>query len=187
MQGVNKNNEGNQAYNEGRHEDSIRLHREALAFKLTQHDKDSIQVALTYNALGESLLKVGQLDEADELFEKAIRVREREATEYREENNVGADALELNAAATRENIGALREAQGRFEEARNVRLRGAAEGGLLCSNEKCPKLGPLPLSELNACGSCKAPFYCSKDCQKVDWKGTHKALCKKVTAGEASV
>ncbi|KAI1258976.1 hypothetical protein F5Y18DRAFT_321557 [Xylariaceae sp. FL1019] len=186
MEGVNKNNEGNKAYQEGRFEDAVRLHREALAFKLGQHDKDSIQVALTHNALGEALLKAGELDEADELFEKAIRVREREATKYRAEEKSGADALELDAAATRENIGALREAQGRFEEARTIRLEGAAKGGILCSNAKCPQVGPLALSELNACGACKAPFYCSKRCQKADWKERHKPLCKKAMAGGGS-
>ncbi|TRX89626.1 hypothetical protein FHL15_009535 [Xylaria flabelliformis] len=45
------------------------------------------------------------------------------------------DGPDLDAAATRENIGALREAQGRFEDARDVRLRGAEKGHMLCSNE----------------------------------------------------
>eukprot|EP01029_Cantina_marsupialis_P014055 TRINITY_DN3111_c1_g1_i1.p1 TRINITY_DN3111_c1_g1~~TRINITY_DN3111_c1_g1_i1.p1 ORF type:complete len:216 (-),score=41.77 TRINITY_DN3111_c1_g1_i1:254-901(-) len=28
------------------------------------------------------------------------------------------------------------------------------------------------------CGACSIPYYCSKECQKKDWKGEHKELCK---------
>jgi hypothetical protein len=30
---------------------------------------------------------------------------------------------------------------------------------------------------LSRCGTCKIPFYCSKRCQRFDWKNGHKASC----------
>jgi len=30
------------------------------------------------------------------------------------------------------------------------------------------------------CASCKVPYYCSRDCQVVDWKERHKHVCKDV-------
>ncbi|KAI0553029.1 hypothetical protein F4679DRAFT_581119 [Xylaria curta] len=162
---VSKSNAASQAMQMGRLEDSISLHRAALEIKLQAYPESSIQVAITYNGLGEAFLRSGRLDEADEVLQKALVVRER-------------DGPALDAAATRENIGALREAQGRFEDARNVRLRGAKKGHMLCSNEHCPITEMLPRNQLKTCADCQAPFYCSKDCQKLDWKERHKPLCK---------
>lgn len=34
---------------------------------------------------------------------------------------------------------------------------------------------------LSACAACKAAFYCSKDCQKIDWRQVHRKQCKKAT------
>ncbi|KAI0423501.1 hypothetical protein F5Y09DRAFT_327247 [Xylaria sp. FL1042] len=152
----------------GRFEEAIALHREALALKLQAYPESSIQVAITHNGLGEAFLRAGKLTEADEVLHKALLVRE-------------TDGPDLDAAVTRENIGALREAQGRFAEARDMRLRGAEKGHMLCSNEHCPKEGMLPRSELEACAACKAPFYCGKECQKQDWQERHKALCRAST------
>jgi len=41
-----------------------------------------------------------------------------------------------------------------------------------CSNGKCSKAGT------KRCTSCSQAFYCSKECQKEDWKN-HKPICKK--------
>ena len=35
------------------------------------------------------------------------------------------------------------------------------------------------------CSACKITYYCSRDCQKKDWK-THKQLCKKPTDSPAA-
>jgi hypothetical protein len=32
-------------------------------------------------------------------------------------------------------------------------------------------------AKLKACSGCKTVLYCSKECQKADWKGGHKAVC----------
>ncbi|KAI1145512.1 hypothetical protein F4825DRAFT_443674 [Nemania diffusa] len=103
-------------------EEATLLHREALALRLQEYPESSIQVGVTYNGLGEALLRAGRLDEAEEFLHKALVVRER-------------DSSAIDAAATRENVGALREAQGRFGEAREVRLRGAKKAHILCSNK----------------------------------------------------
>ncbi|KAI0862707.1 hypothetical protein F4860DRAFT_512676 [Xylaria cubensis] len=87
----------------GRFEDSISLQHEALELKLLAYPESFIQVAITYNGLGEGFLRAGRLDEADEVLQKALVVQER-------------DGPDLDAAATRENIDPFREAQGRFEE-----------------------------------------------------------------------
>ena len=41
----------------------------------------------------------------------------------------------------------------------------------LCDNDGCYKEGKYP------CSGCRAVRYCSKECQKVDWKVRHKAEC----------
>ena len=35
----------------------------------------------------------------------------------------------------------------------------------------------FPIEKLSSCGRCKQACYCSKECQKADWK-SHKKLCK---------
>ncbi|KAI1771113.1 hypothetical protein F4818DRAFT_454785 [Hypoxylon cercidicola] len=162
---VQISNEASAANQAGRFDDAVRLHRQALALKLRAYPEDSIQAAITYNGLGEALLNAGRLQEADEALAKALEVREREQTEH-------------DAAATRDNIGALREAQGRFPEAREVRLRGEAKKQILCGNYNCPMMKMYALRDLQACGACKSVFYCGKDCQKQDWVRRHKPLCQ---------
>ena len=36
---------------------------------------------------------------------------------------------------------------------------------------------------LQYCGACKSTFYCSRACQKEDWKKQHKHLCKLLNVG----
>ena len=38
-----------------------------------------------------------------------------------------------------------------------------------------------------ACARCKGPRYCSRVCQRQDWKRVHKAVCKRVAGGDATV
>jgi len=44
---------------------------------------------------------------------------------------------------------------------------------------KCVRPGCDKCSNLQACGACGVALYCSKDCQKKNWKA-HKEICKKV-------
>ncbi|OTA79905.1 hypothetical protein M434DRAFT_381562 [Hypoxylon sp. CO27-5] len=158
-------NDGEQAMRAGRFDEAISLHRQALALKLRAYPEFSIQAGISYNGLGEALLRAGRLDEADECFQKALAVRE-------------AKGPAQDLAATRDDIGALREAQGRFEDAREIRLKGAEKKQMLCGNYDCPTNRMSGLDKLSACAACKSVFYCSKSCQTQDWKNRHKPLCK---------
>jgi len=47
----------------------------------------------------------------------------------------------------------------------------------LCSGDDSLSLrGRDKMSFLSACGACKEVFYCSRECQKADWKA-HKPAC----------
>ena len=44
---------------------------------------------------------------------------------------------------------------------------------------KCAMCNAKPAEgKLNACSACKLTWYCSKDCQLLDWKRGHKQACK---------
>ncbi|KAI1324559.1 hypothetical protein F5Y16DRAFT_423865 [Xylariaceae sp. FL0255] len=165
---VTKSNQAQLARQRGDAHAAITLHREALALKLRTYPATSIQVAISLNGLGEALMAAGQLEEADEVLAQALAVRETAGPR-------------LDAAATRENIGALREKQGRFAEAAEVRLLGR-DGEMLCVYEKCPHPNTFSRNQLMACAACKTAFYCSKACQVNDWKARHRPLCKAFTA-----
>ncbi|KAI1498183.1 hypothetical protein F5X99DRAFT_432229 [Biscogniauxia marginata] len=165
MTAISMSNSASNAMQAGRLDEAIKLHQEALALKLQAFPESSTQAAISFNGLGEALLRAGRLEEADEAFQKALETRER-------------DGPGLDAAATRDNVGALREAQGRFDEAREVRLRGEEKRQILCGNYDCPTNKMYARSELKACGACTAVFYCSKGCQAQDWKVRHKPFCK---------
>lgn len=40
--------------------------------------------------------------------------------------------------------------------------------------------------ELQRCGLCKAVWYCSKECQKRDWRAGHKEACRGRVGEEAA-
>ncbi|XXH02524.1 Mitochondrial distribution and morphology protein 12 [Hypoxylon texense] len=162
---IQLSNAAGTAYRAGRYDEAILLHQQALELKLKAYPETSIQAAISLNGLGEALLGAGRLQEADDAFAKAIAVRERAGPV-------------LDAAATRENIGALREAQGRFGEAREVRVKGNKKKQILCGNYNCPTNKMHALRGLQACGNCKSVFYCTKECQKQDWVKRHRPLCQ---------
>ena len=43
-----------------------------------------------------------------------------------------------------------------------------------CHN--CDKFG----EDFPKCSGCKSVYYCSRECQKTDWKKRHKKICKKL-------
>lgn len=61
-------------------------------------------------------------------------------------------------------------------------LAAQAESG--CSS--CGKSSAALPHPLLVCGGCKKARYCSKDCQKQDWK-IHKALCKMLSSSTSSL
>ncbi|RYP63742.1 hypothetical protein DL769_006869 [Monosporascus sp. CRB-8-3] len=172
---VGLSNEAQHAMRSGRLDESIALHLQALDLKLRAYPELSIQAAITFNALGETYLRAGRLEEAQEPLLKALKVREDQT-----HGGLGLGPR-LDAAATRENVAALREAQGNFDGARVMRLKGAAKGEMLCGNYNCPK-SMLHRDKLKTCQACNSVFYCGRECQAADWKSRHKPLCKAHTA-----
>ncbi|RYP13725.1 hypothetical protein DL765_006741 [Monosporascus sp. GIB2] len=103
---VGLSNEAQRAMRLGRLDESIALHLQALDLKLRAYPELSIQTATTFNAPGETYLRAGRLEEAQEPLLKALEVREEQA------HGVLGLGPRLDAAATRGNVAALREAQG---------------------------------------------------------------------------
>ncbi|RYP33473.1 hypothetical protein DL767_004751 [Monosporascus sp. MG133] len=91
------------------------------------------QTVITLNVLGETHLRAGRPEEAQELLLKALKIRE-----HKTHGSLGLWP-KLDATAIRENDAALREAQDNFDDARVMRLKGAAKGEMLCGNYNCPK------------------------------------------------
>ncbi|KAJ7023646.1 hypothetical protein C8F04DRAFT_1304677 [Mycena alexandri] len=48
----------------------------------------------------------------------------------------------------------------------------------VCENMKCFKLAEK--SELKNCSGCDFSYYCSSECQKIDWKAGHRQWCSKL-------
>ncbi|KAK7483873.1 hypothetical protein BaRGS_00024890 [Batillaria attramentaria] len=52
-------------------------------------------------------------------------------------------------------------------------VSGASGGGQVMTCQKCKKTAP----EMKKCGRCKEVTYCSRDCQRADWR-SHKVNCR---------
>lgn len=60
-----------------------------------------------------------------------------------------------------------------------VSKKDGVGGGVLCAH--CKKAGST--STMKACGRCRRVWYCSRECQKLHWKGGgHKKACGNLTA-----
>ncbi|KAL1860633.1 hypothetical protein Daus18300_009123 [Diaporthe australafricana] len=182
MAAIQKNNAANIAKDAGRHDEAIRLHKEALQTKIRLFGERSVDAALSFNGLGSAFLGAGKLDEAADAYSKSLKVRD----------DAAFGGLEAgprqDAAATRDNMARVLEARGDFAGAREIRLKGADKGRTLCGCDNCVTTGGTMLSraQLKACGACRSVFYCSAACQKKDWTSRHKPLCKKYTASKQS-
>jgi hypothetical protein len=61
-------------------------------------------------------------------------------------------------------------------ERETVSKRHAANPCAPCANLACSKRETEPKG-FKACSRCKSFAYCSRDCQKKDWKAQHKSFC----------
>ncbi|KAJ7624136.1 hypothetical protein B0H17DRAFT_1188239, partial [Mycena rosella] len=47
-----------------------------------------------------------------------------------------------------------------------------------CDNSKCPRPGLRSQDEFKQCRECLVSFYCSQECQIVDWRKRHREICE---------
>ncbi|KLO14487.1 hypothetical protein SCHPADRAFT_313692 [Schizopora paradoxa] len=159
------NNEAHRLSNQGDYEGAERLHLQALEVKDHAYGTEDIRCAVTYNALGETQLRLNKLDEAEANLRHAVAIREAH------------NRFNLDAAVSRENLAQVLEAKHKLDEAKAERVRGAPT--VCCGNYNCPGQLFKP-DDMVTCGACKSVFYCSANCQGADWTGRHKGLCRKV-------
>lgn len=103
------NNEAYALSQSGDHAGALRVYKQALQIKVDSFGEDSIQAALTRNAIGEECVRLGDLDRAETEFKHALRVREA--------NKAGFDT-----AVTRENLAQVYEAKGDLKAAKALRI-----------------------------------------------------------------
>ncbi|KIO22966.1 hypothetical protein M407DRAFT_53869, partial [Tulasnella calospora MUT 4182] len=102
----------------GDHAGAELLHKQALEIKINSTGPNSIQTALSYNGLGETQLKLGKFDEAEETLSRAVEIREAGAS--------------FDAAVSRENLAQVYEAKGLWDQARKTRTK--VPNQMVCSN-----------------------------------------------------
>jgi hypothetical protein len=44
-----------------------------------------------------------------------------------------------------------------------------------------------PILELQYCAACQSARYCSRACQRIDWKRRHKGICKLLNVGHGDM
>lgn len=127
-----RNDEASKLHNEG-----MRLHKarnyaaaeqcflKAIAIRDKLWGPGSTQAAVNQNALGETYVEMGRLDEAESLFQHVLGVYDQH------------EALRnhFDAAAVRESLAQVYEAKGDGPEARRTRARGLPDH-IACGNYK---------------------------------------------------
>jgi tetratricopeptide (TPR) repeat protein len=114
---------------QGRFDEAADVCRQAIerdSFKTDAAAKPS-GLGVLHEYLGETLWKAGQLDEARDHLETAMRILDTYHSKLpRFERQL--------AAQCKERLACVLEAQGEMEEARKQRLKGEDRGEMLCSN-----------------------------------------------------
>ncbi|TDL28422.1 hypothetical protein BD410DRAFT_780921 [Rickenella mellea] len=164
MDAVQLNNQALTLDRRGDYAGAEKLHKQAVAIKESSFGLDSLQTAISLNALGEVQLKLGKLDDAEANLRKAVSIRN--AHQF----------SSFDAAVSRENLAQVLEARGNLAEAKAVRMTGAPNA-ISCGNYACQGQ-TFTVDKLLLCSKCKSVLYCSKSCQGADWKSRHKPLCK---------
>lgn len=68
----------------------------------------------------------------------------------------------------------------KYEEVRSIPRMG------ICTNLECTLPGrKAERSEMFYCGRCRFVCYCSTECQKMDWRASHKKECKELAREKA--
>ncbi|ROW12175.1 hypothetical protein VMCG_00320 [Cytospora schulzeri] len=126
----------------GRFETAIACYRSTVKQKIRDYGEETPQTAMTLHSLGMAYYKARRYNEVEECLLRALKGREA----FVEAGGADEEAA-IDAANTRDALGRLYEGQGRFDEARKMRLRGKAAGHILCGNPNCLS-GCFELKEL---------------------------------------
>lgn len=118
------NHQGLALARQGDHVGAVRLHRQALSLKLDIWGTTNITTAVSYNALGESLIHLGQLDEAEDTIKKALEI---------------ATVLQstMDQALYRESLAMVYETRGDIVKAGQTRRSGQPEQYVCSYYEAC--------------------------------------------------
>lgn len=117
---VELNNRAMALCHAGNHVAAERLHHQALGIKITAFGADSIQAALSFNALGQEQRHLGNLVDAEANLKEAVRIR----------NEIGSP---FDGAVSRENLAQVYEEKGDLAAAKELRLTKPLE--MACANE----------------------------------------------------
>lgn len=115
----------------GRHEIAIACYKNTLKQKIQDYGEESAQTALTLHNLGMAYNKVRKFADVEDCLLRALRVREAVISAGRTDH-----AAAMDAATTRDALGRFYEERGRFDRARDVRLKGQDADQILCGNPK---------------------------------------------------
>ncbi|KAI1797847.1 hypothetical protein LXA43DRAFT_1088915 [Ganoderma leucocontextum] len=144
----------------GRYYDAERLLQKAL--ELVDPTVPSPILASLRNGLGELYFHMGNLDGAEQWFQKSL--------------DVGVLIYNFkDIAASRDNLARVRRVRGELLKAKALKMLGAPDD-MCCGSYSCAN-GLLRTPDLRICGGCKGAFYCSHDCQREDWE-RHKRRCR---------
>jgi len=106
--------------------------------QLRVYRPESSPIAGNYGSLAATLSRAGRLDEAEEAVEKALAMY----AAVEDYNEMG---------LSRETLAQIKELQGKFEEAREVRLRGKERREICCANDQVSLL-MVELEQRADCG-----------------------------------
>lgn len=110
---IGLSNQGASLYKQGRYAEAEAMHQEALRLKIESFGPNTIQAALSYQAVGGTQLKLGKLVEAEDNVKKAVEIR----------NSL--NFTSFDAAVSRETLAQIFEANGNIIGAKATRLSGA--------------------------------------------------------------
>ncbi|RYN72868.1 hypothetical protein AA0120_g12676 [Alternaria tenuissima] len=159
----------------------LQLAQEMLQTRLGVYKPDSMPVGDAWCLIGSAYQRESKLQEAIEATEKSIEIH-------------AAGDNEDNFVLAREQFCLILEDMEKLSDAKEIRLRGASTGRMVCSSPQCHfqsydfrllnrGIRLFNLTELHGCGGCRSAFYCSQTCQKQEWK-RHKSPCKKHVASK---
>lgn len=106
------NNQALMLSNQGDLSGAERLHLKALDLKLRGMGPNAFSTSITFNALGELYVTMGRLNDAENNFNRAIKIRD---------SQPGSNYA-FDAAVSRENLAQVYEIRGDLVKAKEIRL-----------------------------------------------------------------